>query len=72
RYLGILGPRDRTDRMLDELGAKQQERIYGPVGLDLGAEGPEQVALSIVAELLAVWSGGSCRSLREKGAPIHS
>jgi xanthine/CO dehydrogenase XdhC/CoxF family maturation factor len=51
-----MGPRDRTDRILRELGASR-ERIFGPVGLDLGAEGAHQIAISIVAELLAFTRG---------------
>ena len=74
-YIGVLGPRARTEKILAELGpagASGHERVYGPVGLDLGAEGPEQVALSIVAELMAVRSGREARSLREKEAAVHA
>jgi xanthine/CO dehydrogenase XdhC/CoxF family maturation factor len=46
-------------------------RIYGPVGLDIGTDGAEQVALAVVAELLAVRSGRRPQSLRERRAPIH-
>jgi len=54
-YVGVLGPRDRTATILRDIGASpaDTERVFGPVGLDLGADGPRQVALSIVAELLA-------------------
>ena len=60
-YVGLLGPRTRTDRVLEKVGGEGTERVFGPVGLDIGADGPEQIALCIVAELLAV------RSLREPG-----
>jgi len=70
-YIGVLGPRVRTQKLLAELGAADCERIFGPVGLDLGGEGPEQVALSIAAELLAFWSRRSPRPLREREGPIH-
>ena len=60
-YVGLLGPRTRTDRVLEKVGGDGTERVFGPVGLDIGADGPEQIALCIVAELLAV------RSLREPG-----
>ncbi len=75
RYLGVLGPRARTERALGVLRAEgpvDESRIFGPVGLDIGTDGAEQVALAVVAELLAVRSGRRPRSLRERAAPIHS
>lgn len=71
RYVGMLGPRARIDEILRALGAASDPRVYGPVGLDLGTEGPEQVALSIVAELLAVRSGRAPVHLRERRGAIH-
>jgi xanthine/CO dehydrogenase XdhC/CoxF family maturation factor len=71
-YIGVLGPRARTEKMLAEIGGPHRERVYGPVGLDLGAEGPEQVALSIVSEVLAVLNGRDPGHLRDKSGPIHS
>jgi xanthine/CO dehydrogenase XdhC/CoxF family maturation factor len=59
RYLGVLGPRARRDRLLDELGdqgARLRARLRGPVGLDLGADSPESIALSILAELHTILS----------------
>jgi xanthine/CO dehydrogenase XdhC/CoxF family maturation factor len=75
RYLGVLGPRQRTERILGILRAEgpvDESRIFGPVGLDIGTDGAEQVALSVVAEMLAVRSGRQPRSLRERRAPIHA
>jgi xanthine/CO dehydrogenase XdhC/CoxF family maturation factor len=75
RYIGMLGPRRRTDRILRDLGGEQAPapaRVYAPVGLDLGTDGAEQVALAVVAELLAVRSGRRTRSLRERRTPIHA
>ena len=75
RYLGVLGPRQRTDRILGILRAEgpvDESRIFGPVGLDIGTDGAEQVALAVVAEVLAVRSGRRPRSLRERSAPIHT
>lgn len=75
RYLGVLGPRQRTDRILAILRAEgpvDDARIFGPVGLDIGTDGAEQVALAVVAEILAVRSGRRPRSLRERSAPIHA
>jgi xanthine/CO dehydrogenase XdhC/CoxF family maturation factor len=45
--------------------------LHAPVGLDLGADGPEQVALAIVAEMQAVLGGRDGRPLREREGPIH-
>lgn len=74
-YIGVLGPRRRTERMLSELTAKRpvdEGRVYGPVGLDIGTDGAEQVALSALSEILAVRSGREPASLRERGSPIHA
>jgi xanthine/CO dehydrogenase XdhC/CoxF family maturation factor len=71
-YIGIVGPRARTAELLSQIGAASRERVFGPVGLDLGAEGPEQVALAIVAELLAVRSAREPWSLRVKEGAIHA
>ena len=59
RYLGVLGPRARRDRLLGELAAvapQLRERLKGPVGLDIGADSPESIALSILADLQATLS----------------
>src|SRR5438552_3576289 len=55
-YVGILGPRQRTERILRNLsaeGSTDEGRVYGPVGLDIGTDGAEQVALAVIAEILA-------------------
>jgi xanthine dehydrogenase accessory factor len=71
-YIGVLGPRPRADEMLGELNASGDQRVFAPVGLNLGADGPEQIAISVVAELLAVLSRQQPGHLREKGEPIHA
>jgi xanthine/CO dehydrogenase XdhC/CoxF family maturation factor len=74
-YIGMLGPRQRTDRILAELSATgpiDDSRVYGPVGLDIGTDGAEQVGMSVIAEVLAVRSGRRPASLRERRAPIHA
>lgn len=71
-YVGVLGPRDRTAKILREIGFPGDKRVYGPVGLDLGADGPRQVAMSIVAELLAFTSGREPRHLCERQEAIHA
>lgn len=79
RYIGMLGPRKKLDRMLGELQAggmvldrEQLEGIHSPVGLDIGAETAEEIAVSIVAEIKAFLSGSAGGSLKEKPDPIHS
>jgi xanthine/CO dehydrogenase XdhC/CoxF family maturation factor len=47
-------------------------RVFGPVGLDIGTDGAEQVALSVIAEVLAIRAGRGAVSLRERRAPIHA
>lgn len=73
-YIACLGPRKRLSRMLSELESEglyldpeQRNQLHGPAGLNLGAEGPEEIALSIVAEILAFFNhkpGGSLRNLK--------
>ena len=72
-YLGLLGPRSRKVALLRELGVEGSEpaQLFAPVGLDLGAEGPEQIAISIVAEALAVHAGRSPDHLRARSGGIH-
>lgn len=66
RYIGVLGPRARKDRLLaglGESGSALRAKLKGPVGLDIGADSPESIALSILAELQATLSGASAKSL---------
>ena len=58
-YIGLLGPAPRRQRLLAEAGLKSSSlasRLFGPVGLDIGARTPESIALAIVAEIHAVLS----------------
>ena len=71
RYIGVLGPRRRTDRLLAGIGAAISPTLHAPAGLALGAESPAEIALSIVAEIQAVLTGESAVSLRERTGPIH-
>lgn len=72
RYLGLLGPRARTAEIRRTIGAESDPRVFGPVGLDVGADGPRQVALSIVAELLAVVAQREPRHLSARSEAIHA
>lgn len=77
-YIGMLGPRKKLVRMLDELKAEgiqptaeQLAAIFGPVGLNIGAENAEEIALSIIAEIKAVIAGRTGESLRNSTDTIH-
>ena len=71
-YIGLLGPRARGDEILHQVDAVATGRLFAPVGLRLGADGPEQVAVSIVAELLAVVTSSAPRHLRDEEGVIHA
>jgi xanthine dehydrogenase accessory factor len=77
-YIGMLGPRKKLDRMLEELkqsdpGLADQElsAIHTPAGLDIGAETPEEIALSIISEIKSVLAGRQAGSLRGIPGVIH-
>lgn len=74
-YIGMLGPASRTQAMREELagtGASGFEsRVFGPIGLDIGTEAPEQIALAALAEAQAVLHGRHGGSLRDRQAAIH-
>lgn len=78
-YIGILGPKKKFMRMLDDLASNgleiprsAMENIYSPVGLDIGAETAEEIALSIISEIKAVFSSGNAGFLRDKTESIHA
>ncbi|GAB3835589.1 XdhC family protein [Hymenobacter jeollabukensis] len=79
QYIGLLGPRQKAARLLEELReevpeaeARLQGRLYSPIGLNLGAETPEEIALSIVAEIQAVRQGRPGGMLTHSPDPIHA
>jgi xanthine/CO dehydrogenase XdhC/CoxF family maturation factor len=77
-YLGVLGPRARTERMLADLTAANgnpptvSERFFAPVGMDIGGEGPDAIALAIISQISAVASGRAGGHLRDRRAPLHA
>ena len=75
-FIGILRPRVRTEKMLKELAAEGRavtlnDRIHAPVGLDIGAVSPEEISLSIIAEIRADLSGRDGSFLRLRQSTIH-
>ena len=77
-YIALLGPRKRAQKMFDALETNgspvlktTMRRILAPAGLDIGATSPEEIALSIVAEIRAHFAGKTGGSLREKRGSIH-
>ncbi len=77
-YIGILGPRKKLERMLNDLALAgitpteiQLGKLYGPVGLDIGAETAEEIALSVISEIKAVFAGKDGQSLRNRQNMIH-
>ncbi|KGO85524.1 alanine dehydrogenase [Flavobacterium rivuli WB 3.3-2 = DSM 21788] len=78
-YIGILGPKTKLHRMFSDLSDEgvtltdnQLNSIYGPIGLDIGAETSEEIAVSVVAEIKAVMSGKLGTSLKYKQDKIHT
>jgi xanthine dehydrogenase accessory factor len=75
RYLGLLGPRKRTSQLLADAGLDMQHiraALHSPMGLDIGADGPEQVALAAIAEIQATLNGREGGLLRQRSGPIHA
>ena len=74
QYIGVMGPARRTRRMLQDLSGDVETafaRLHAPAGLDIGADGPEEVALSVIAEMRAVLDQRSGGMLRDRAAGIH-
>jgi xanthine/CO dehydrogenase XdhC/CoxF family maturation factor len=79
RYIGVLGPRRRTQRLLGELpgpqlperGGGSAARLYAPVGLAIGAETPDEIALAIIGEAQAVLAGAATTGHLRDQESIH-
>jgi len=74
-YLGVLGPQKRTRQLLFDAGVQEArfgEALHGPMGLDIGADGPEQVAIAVIAEIQATLNGREGGLLRDRRGSIHS
>ena len=77
-YIGLLGPRKKADLILNNLKAEGiyiqslHDRLYAPVGLNIGAEAADEIAVAIMAELLAVNHGHPGGFLKDLNGPIHN
>jgi xanthine dehydrogenase accessory factor len=77
-YVGLMGPHERFEEMVEEFEPEgrtfseaELDRLYTPVGLDLGGGSPYEIALSIVGEVMAVANDRKPRHLREREGRIH-
>lgn len=77
-YIGMLGPKARLRRLLPDLAKEgvhpsdeDAPKIHGPAGLDIGAEGPEEIAWAVIAEILAVRTGRNAGFLKHREGPTH-
>lgn len=77
-YIGILGPRKRFDKMLEEFSSQgipvtssDFHRIHSPIGLDIGAETPDEIAISIISEIQGKFANRSGGFLKYRNTPIH-
>jgi len=73
-YIGMLGPKKRFIKIHNELGdltGQDLELIHSPTGLEIGAESPQEIALSILSEIVAVFRGKTGTSLKHKEGTIH-
>ena len=77
RYIGAMGSRRTQQRRRDWLSDNgvdeaAQAPIHGPAGLDIGADGPAEIALAVLAELVATMRGrAGAGSLQDRSGPIH-
>lgn len=78
-YIASLGPRKRFDKMITEFKAngiefsiEELQRIYAPCGLEIGANTPEEIAMSLFSEIISVFTGNTGGMLKDKEGPIHS
>ena len=77
-YIGVLGSRQRAAKLMDRVAADgvactpaMLQRVHAPIGLDLGGETPESIALAAIAEIEAVMHARPGGLLRERQSPIH-
>lgn len=70
-FIGLLGPKTRGEELVREIENADRSRLHSPIGLDLGGETPEEIALSIVAEIQSVLNRRDPQPLRNAEGPLH-
>lgn len=77
-YVGIMGPRKRFDKMVTDfekdsfhLSSDQVNRIHSPIGLDIGAEAPDEIAIAIISEIQARFTNRDGGFLKNRNGAIH-
>jgi xanthine dehydrogenase accessory factor len=71
QYIGMLGSRDRTQNLIKVAGVNSLDRLHTPIGLDIGAETPEEIAIAILAEIQAAIANRPAGFLRDRLGSIH-
>jgi xanthine dehydrogenase accessory factor len=78
-YIGVLGPRSRFERMLSALkdetrmpSARELANVRNPIGVDIGADTPDEIAVSVMSELIAIRSDYKAGFLNERAGRIHA
>lgn len=78
-YMGLLGPLRRREKLFDDLlercpdvSEEYLEQIHGPAGIDIGSETPQEIAISVMSEILAVVNKKEPSLLKDKVGKIHA
>ena len=77
KYIGMLGPKKRAIKIKDELTEEgmiidlEAENIHAPIGLNIGANSPEEIAISIISEIIQKFRSGDGQALKFKEGTIH-
>ena len=71
KYLGLLGPKRRAEKLFAEIGLSPGSNVHAPAGLDIGGDSPELVALSIIAEIQAAMNHRVGGMLKRRTGSIH-
>ncbi|MDJ0580236.1 MAG: XdhC family protein [Crocosphaera sp.] len=72
-YLGVMGSKNRIAKIIEELNPtkNQLEKLYSPIGLDIGADTPAEIANAIISEIQAVLTKRNASFLKYRSQPLH-